>query len=70
MSSYVEVLEKNDSYFKAKFKVPVVNKTWEFSKEDLLTFCLNIWQEEANFMGGSCTLTEDGGYWILSLSKK
>lgn len=70
MSKYVEVLERNETTLKAKFLAPVINDNAEVTKEDLYHFSQNVWSEIAGVMGGSCTLAEEGTYWILTMNKK
>jgi len=70
MSTYVEVLERNNRTFKAKFLSPATYESWNVTKEDLLVCSQNTWQEIADYMGGICSLTEDGNYWIITMTKK
>ncbi|MFA7104285.1 MAG: hypothetical protein WC165_04000 [Dysgonamonadaceae bacterium] len=70
LSKYVEVLERNESSFKVKFSSPAIGEKWNFTKEDLSNYCGNIWSEIADYMGATCTQTDDGKYWIVTMNKK
>lgn len=70
MSTYVEVLQRNETTFQAKFLPPNTNSILDFSKEDLYICCQNIWSEIANYMGANCFLENEGNYWIITLKKK
>lgn len=70
MSTYVEVLERNESAFKAKFLAPDIYVKADLTKEDLYDFSQHVWSEIADVMGGTCSLAEDGKYWIVTMNKK
>lgn len=71
MSPYIEVLERND--YSAKYKImPLMTLVdgWNVTKQDIYDYNQNIFFVIADHMGTNSTLTEDGKYWILTLSKK
>ncbi|MDD2243407.1 MAG: hypothetical protein PHY69_09830 [Dysgonamonadaceae bacterium] len=70
MSTYVEVLERNETTFVAKIAPPNTASIFDFTKEDLFICCQNIWSEIADYMGGNCTLENQENYWIITLKKK
>lgn len=70
MTSYVEVMERNEETCKIKILPPTVYKTWNFTKNDLLTSTSSYFSEIAKYMGAKSDLTEDGRYWVLTLNKK
>ncbi|HAR37244.1 MAG: hypothetical protein A2W86_02250 [Bacteroidetes bacterium GWD2_45_23] len=70
LSTYAEVLERDETTFKAKFLAPVVDKDFDVTSDDLYIFSKNMWTEMADYMGSDCNLSVDGDYWILSMNKK
>lgn len=70
MSTYVEVMEKNENTFKTRILSPTINKNWDVTSNELLIFTENVWKEIADFMGGTCTIKQDGKYWIVTMTKK
>ena len=70
LSKYVELMERNETTFKVRFIPPVIGKEWNFTREDLLNFNINIWSESADYMGANCTMVDEGKYWILTVKKK
>ncbi|MEA5081918.1 MAG: hypothetical protein VB024_09895 [Dysgonamonadaceae bacterium] len=70
LSKYVELMERNETTFKVRFIPPVIGKEWNFTREDLLNFNINIWSEIADYMGANCTMVDEGKYWILTVKKK
>ena len=69
-STYTEVMERNDNTLKIKFFPLSVSQTWEVTKEDILSMYQNTWNEIADYMGATCSLIDDGKYWVLTLNKK
>ena len=69
MSNYVEVLERNEDILKARFLAPSNIKGWDVTKDELRITALNVWSEIANGMGGTCSLTDDGDFWVLEFNR-
>ncbi len=70
MSSYIEVLERNENTLKIKFVPFTISETWDVTREDILDMFQNTWSEIADYMGGTCSLVDDGKYWIATMNKK
>ncbi|MFA7584473.1 MAG: hypothetical protein WCZ46_13160 [Proteiniphilum sp.] len=70
LSTYIEVLERNEITLNVKFLSPVVYKFWNVTPEELFNFSQNIWIEIADYMGANCSQTSDGTYWIVTFNKK
>mgnify|MGYP001767480049 CR=1 FL=1 len=70
MSSYVEVLERDEDTLKARFLPPSNIKNWDVTRDELRITTLNMWSEMANRMGGTCSLTDDGDFWMLELKRE
>jgi hypothetical protein len=70
MSTYIEVLERNESTLKMKFIPFTISETWDITEKDMIDMFQNIWNEIANYMGGTCSLVDDGKYWIVTMNKK
>ena len=70
MSTYVEVLERNETSFKVKFLSPVIDKNWDVTNKELFSCSKTIWSKIANQMGANCSLDDDGKYWIVTMNKK
>ena len=71
LSTYIEVLESNESMIKIKWNpsIPISND-WDVSKKELLEYFQNAFGEIAKYMGATCSIVDDGKYWILTLNKK
>ena len=69
MSNYVEVLERNEDTLKARFLPPSNLKGWDVTKDELRITALNVWSEIAKGMGGTCSLTDDGDFWVLEFKR-
>lgn len=70
MSPYVEVLERNETTFKAKILSPTINDNWKVTEDDLFICTQNIWEGIADYMGGVCSLSKSDKYWIITMTKK
>ena len=70
MSKYVEVMERNEITFKVKFLPPIISENLNITSEEFLNYSRNIWSEIADYMGATCTQTNDGKYWIVTMNKK
>mgnify|MGYP002407487435 FL=1 len=70
MTSYVEVIERNEYACKVKILPPTIYKTWNFTKNDLFTSTNGYFSEIAKYMGAESDLIEDGRYWVLTMTKK
>lgn len=72
LSTYTEVIERNDNALKLKFVPFRIPKTWgsDATNEDLRMMLESCWNESANSMGGNCSLEESGKFWVLTLNKK
>lgn len=70
LSKYVEVMERNETSFKARFIPPIIGEKWDFTREELFNYSKNVWSEIADYMGATCTQTDDGKYWIATMNKK
>ncbi|MFA6701464.1 MAG: hypothetical protein WCR12_02745 [Dysgonamonadaceae bacterium] len=70
MSTYVEVLERNETSFKVKFLSPVIDKNWDVTSKELFSCSRTIWSKIANHMGANCSLDDDGKYWVITMKKK
>jgi hypothetical protein len=71
MSSYIEVLERNENTLKIKMDpFQVDEKNWNVTQQEFLEFYQNSLNEIATHMGGTSTTTADGRNWIITLSKK
>lgn len=70
VSTYVEILERTDKTFKAKILDPVIQKSWEITRDDAVDFIQQTWFEIADNMGSDCKVTDDGQYWIVAMNKK
>lgn len=57
-------------HFKKEGLSPAVYDNWNVTREDLFISSQNIWQEIADYMGGVCSLSESGKYWIITMTKK
>lgn len=68
-SNYVEVLERNEDTLKARFLPPSDMKKWNVTRDELRIAVLNEWSEIANYMGGTCSLADDGDYWVLEFNR-
>lgn len=69
-TTFVEVLYRTDTTFKAKMPSPPISQDWNITKEDMDVFTENLWAVISNKMGADCSLEEDGQYWIVSLNKR
>ena len=70
MSTYIEVLERSETTFKVRFVPFSVSETWDVTREDILSMFQNNWNEIADYMGGTCSVVDDGKYMLLTLNKK
>lgn len=72
LSTYTEVIERNDNALKIKFIPFDIPKPWgsDATNEDLRIMLENCWNESADSMGGSCSIEADGKFWVLALNKK
>lgn len=70
MSTYIEVLERSENTFKVRFVPFSISETWDVTREDMLGMFQNSWNEIADYMGGTCSLVDDGEYFLLTLNKK
>jgi hypothetical protein len=71
MSTYVEVLERNENMIKFKIEpFQVDEKNWNVTQQELLEFFQNSLNEIASTMGGTCIIIVDTKQWIVTLSKK
>lgn len=72
ISPYMEVLERNETSVKIKyenfFKQEV--KNWNITDHELLEYFQNAFGEIANHNGGTCSIIEDGKYYVLTLIEK
>lgn len=69
MSNYVEILERNEDTLKARILPPSNVQQKAVARENLRIAILNLWSQIAIRMGGECTLTDDGTYWILEFDR-
>jgi len=70
LSTQVEVIERDETTLKARFLPPMVNMNLNVTRKDLFNFSQSFWSEIADIMGTSCTQTDDGKYWIVTIKKK
>ncbi len=73
ISTYTEVLERNENTLKLKFIPFLVSEKWGsgVTNEDIRIMMENLFKiKSADSMGGECSLEVDGKYWILKLNKK
>ena len=70
VSTYVEILDRTDRTFKARILAPVIQKSWEITRDDAVDFIQQTWFEIADNMGFDCKVTDDGQYWTVAMNKK
>lgn len=69
MSNYIEVLERNGNT--AKFKYDPLKqqaKRWNLTDQELLDYYRNAFGEISSYLGGTCSIAEDGNYYVLTLT--
>lgn len=69
-SNYVEILERDENTFKARFILFPISKTWEVSEQNILDFYKGMWDEIIGYMGGTYTLVVDGRFWVVTMNRK
>lgn len=69
-SNYVEIMERSETTFKARFRLFPVSPTWEVTPQNILDMYKGMWDEIVGYMGGTYTLTDDGKFWTVTLNKK
>ena len=69
---YLEVLERNETILKMKFENAFVpnEKRWDVTRQEVLDYFRNAFGAIAELMGGTCTIEEDGKYYLMTLNKK
>lgn len=70
LSTYVEVMERNETTLKARFLPPTINKNLNVTRKDLFNYSESFWSEIGDKMGTGFTQTDDGKYWIVTIKKK
>jgi hypothetical protein len=71
MSTYIEVLDRNENTAKYKCNpMLTISERWNVTKQEALEYCQNAFGEIADYMGGTCLIVEDGKFWILTFNKK
>ena len=71
LSPYIEVLERNEKTVKFKFESFQADvKTWGITQQELLEYFQNAFGEIATSMGGTCSIVEDGKYYVMTMNKK
>lgn len=70
ITTYVELVEKNDTTLVVKILPPSVSKAWKVTRNDMVSFTQNMWFQIARNMESDCTITDDGRYWTVVMNKK
>ncbi len=70
ITTYVELVEKNDTTLVVKILPPSVSKAWKVTRNDMVSFTQNMWYQIARNMESDCTITDDGRYWTVVMNKK
>jgi hypothetical protein len=71
MSTYLEILERNENTIKIKLEpFQVDEKNWNVTQQEFLEFFQNSLNEIASAMGGTCIIIIENKQWIVTLSKK
>jgi hypothetical protein len=72
LSTYTEVLERNDNTLKIKFIPISIPDAWgpDVTHEDLRVMMQNWFTVAADDRGGKCSLEANGKFWLFTLNKK
>jgi hypothetical protein len=71
MTTYLEILERNENMIKVKLEpFQFDEKNWNVTQQEFLEFFQNSLGEIASYMGGTCIIIIDNKQWIITLSKK
>jgi len=72
ISPYIEILERSETNVKVKYENIFRNleKDWNITDQEILDYFRNAFSAIADHMGGTCTIDEDGKYYLLTLNEK